>query len=984
MQAGVSDLQTVIESIQTIITAFGSGLDAEDYLKALFDPTTGYAFLDGGLTLSQETIDYFDRLFTVTGQSKTEPSATPEGLTEAGTQAAEEYTTGFEKTVTENPPTTPIEADTEKAEATIAEMVEYINSQNTTIKIHITADGYDLGPMGGAITEDQIRQRYNELIGSGSYTGNVSGLALYNGANLANKTLVGELGPELAVYDDMYHLLGQNGAEFVNLPDDAIVFNHRQTEGIIRGQAGYRGKALVNGNVSGPAYASGTAAAIQKLEEAKAMWQAIADMDVESLLGAASGGGGGNSIKAHIEDLEEWYNLLRQIENLEQKISNIQAERANIDDGHEYLRSLREEQALLEKQVITQEILLNYQQKQLKLQADQINQNKIWSQFLTVGEDGLLQYKKGNEANGGKGALEVLQDLNQMSGKEQQAFMKQIGYSYTDTDGNKLKGEELVAKFYEELQAQIDAYDELYDTVNETEETLEGLETSIRDVDKEILENQMTLETAVYEALVSMREKEIEQLEEQVDLIKEANKAYIDGIQEAIQAERDMYEKNEAVSDREQLQRRLALLKMAGGSASEIADLEAQLDETLKNEYFSRQEESLDAIRDASDKQIERLDNQIRIMEENLAYQKENGILWQKVYDVMAGGEGSILTFISEGNTAFFEASALEQKKMLDEWAKQIGIYKEDQAYKNNTEKGYSIWNEKYRADNPTLSGLTKDQHTKVSDEFASAYAKHIGAGMTEKEATKAAWEDVQQTISNFKSENEKPKEDNSSGDKKSNDSSNKNTTIYKKVNITTSAGNKGGTPYPYSKTVNAGDSFTVYPRVNRGYEFDYMTYNGIRKNSTTIKTTGKVKDIAIVVYYKEKISKTNGEPELHAKTGAYLEKDTIVQAHKGEGIMTAKETDAFFELVENYRKLAKFENPLVSYMNAYGARVGANIAGAHNNDNSNNVTVAPGAVQIAVAQLNDKYDVEELANDVMNRMVVIANKATNRGVNRR
>lgn len=1003
MQAGVSDLQTVIESIQTIITAFGSGLDAEDYLKALFDPTTGYAFLDSGLTLSQETIDYFDRLFTVTGQSKTEPSATPEGLTEAGTQAAEEYTTGFEETITENPPSAPIEADTTQAQEVIKTLIENINNSEAMLKVKtvfsIDSNGNIVSNKGGQFTAAQLAEIWTNIYnGSAEYAGNVSGLALYNGANFANKTLVGELGPELAVYDDMYHLLGQNGAEFVNLPDDAIVFNHRQTEGIIRGQAGYRGKALVNGNVSGPAYASGTSAAIQKLEEAKAMWQAIADMDVESLLGAASGGGGGggNSVKAHIEELEEWYNLLRQIENLEQEISNIRAKRANIDDGHEYLRSLREEQALLEKQVTTQKILLSYQQKQLKLQADQINQNKIWSQFLTVGEDGLLQYKKGNEANGGKGALEVLQDLNQMSGKEQQAFMKQIGYSYTDTDGNKLKGEELVAKFYEELQAQIDAYDELYDTVNETEETLEGLETSIRDVDKEILENQMTLETAVYEALVSMREKEIEQLEEQVDLIKEANKAYIDGIQEAIQAERDMYEKNEAVSDREQLQRRLALLKMAGGSASEIADLEAQLDETLKNEYFSRQEESLDAIRDASDKQIERLDNQIRIMEENLAYQKENGILWQKVYEVMAGGEGSILTFISEGNTAFFEASALEQKKMLDEWAKQIGIYKEDQANKYNTEKGYSIWNEKYRADNPTLSGLTKDQRTKVSDEFASAYAKHIGAGMTEEEATKAAWNDIQQTISNFKSENEKPKEepkkDNSSENKK------KETTKYKKVYITVKAGNLGGTPSPSQSTVEPNKSFTINAGAWTGYEFSHITYNGVEKKSKTITPTGKVQNIEILVYYKNiagKIDKAiqdklNNTPSNQPgySEGGIIDYTGTAMVHgtpsKPEAVLNPKQTEAFMSLVENYRKLAKFENPLVSYMNAYGARVGANIAGAHNNDNSNNVTVAPGAVQIAVAQLNDKYDVEELANDVMNRMVVIANKATNRGVNRR
>ena len=55
-----------------------------------------------------------------------------------------------------------------------------------------------------------------------------------------------------------------------------------------------------------------------------------------------------------------------------------------------------------------------------------------------------------------------------------------------------------------------------------------------------------------------------------------------------------------------------------------------------------------------------------------------------------------------------------------------------------------------------------------------------------------------------------------------------------------------------------------------------------------------------------------------------------------------------------------------------------------NNTTQTSSFTVAPGAVTIQVAQLNDSYDVEELSKDVMNRMVAIASKSTNRGVNRR
>jgi hypothetical protein len=37
---------------------------------------------------------------------------------------------------------------------------------------------------------------------------------------------MGELGPELYVTGGRYYVAGQGGAEFVNLPNDAIVFNH--------------------------------------------------------------------------------------------------------------------------------------------------------------------------------------------------------------------------------------------------------------------------------------------------------------------------------------------------------------------------------------------------------------------------------------------------------------------------------------------------------------------------------------------------------------------------------------------------------------------------------------------------------------------------------------------------------------------------------------------------------------------------------------
>ena len=55
-----------------------------------------------------------------------------------------------------------------------------------------------------------------------------------------------------------------------------------------------------------------------------------------------------------------------------------------------------------------------------------------------------------------------------------------------------------------------------------------------------------------------------------------------------------------------------------------------------------------------------------------------------------------------------------------------------------------------------------------------------------------------------------------------------------------------------------------------------------------------------------------------------------------------------------------------------------------NNNSLNNEINISKGAIQITVGNLNDKYDIEDVSNDIMNRIVSIASKTTNRGVNRR
>lgn len=61
--------------------------------------------------------------------------------------------------------------------------------------------------------------------------------------------LVGELGPETLVRNGKYQTIGENGAEMMNLKRGDIIFNHQQTEALLKhGYVNSRGKSFATGN----------------------------------------------------------------------------------------------------------------------------------------------------------------------------------------------------------------------------------------------------------------------------------------------------------------------------------------------------------------------------------------------------------------------------------------------------------------------------------------------------------------------------------------------------------------------------------------------------------------------------------------------------------------------------------------------------------------------------------------------------------------
>ena len=880
--------------------------------------------------------------------------------------------------------------------------------------------------------------------GTTGATGNVN-LMKY-GAALAKGTLMGELGPELYVQGGQYRVAGANGPEFVDLQSDAIVFNHLQTAKLLNnGHVSSHGspvvsehhavKAYAAGNVNGVALAGGREDAIAAINRAIAIWQGIKNASLADMLGSGGGGGSGNSIQAVTAELIEWYNLTRKIAKVEADINQLTAERENIHkrDGAAYLRNLREETKLLQEQHSYNATLRDYKKAQLDRQAREINENQYWSQFMHVDENGLLQYNFGNETDGGKGTLKDLQDFVEMSGEEQQAFLQKIGYSYTTADGEVLEGTELAEMFLEEAQAQIDNYDALYDSWRELGIELENLEQQVAEIEEEIKNNQIELEQDIYDIIVEVWEKEIEAMEEHAELVREAGEEYVSGLRDAVSAEKDMYDRNQATADREQLQRQLALLRRSGGSASEIANLENQLDDMFKDEYFNNQEQMIEDIAKANDEQNKKLEEQIRIQQESLEYQKEHGLIWQQVYDVMSGTTEEILAFMQGRSTEFFTQSLLGQEEMLTEWAHKVGIYTEERAIQSAGSAGLAqYWDSGAVWNNSAMAGLqnfynsmSQEDQDFVRKQFATAYGTAINNGSTEAEAYQAAVEAVsghlgdRQSASMAQEQEASHTTQGTAADYRYVQGGN----LHLRANASTSSTSYGtyGTGTKVKVLSDEGEWCKVEVNGKTGYMMSkYLAKSGggsgsgsgtssdsgttttYRQQATAKGANGteysgrgvstnslwEAQQIALR-YLKQNIANAGttmvGSPSYSAYAqGGLVDYTGIAMVHgkpsKPEAFLNASQT----KLISDSLKIAG-DGGALDHLRSVIEEIEASIKSFQTtNYNNSSVSIAPGAITIQVAELADSYDIEDISRDIMDRISTIAAKATSRSVNRR
>ena len=209
-------------------------------------------------------------------------------------------------------------------------------------------------------------------------------------------SLVGELGEEVIVdpHTGRWYTVGENGAEFRDIPQGAIVFNHKQTESLLKyGHINSRGTSLVGGTAlaSGTAYASGvTSSRSSATSTTKKKKKTTTKSTKKSSSKSSSKKSSKSSSKTNNDDYTDWIEIA--ISRVERVITNLETKAKNSYQAlSERLKATSDEIPQINKEI-------NVQQKGADRYLKQANSVKLSSDLKKKVREGTIDIKKYDES----------------------------------------------------------------------------------------------------------------------------------------------------------------------------------------------------------------------------------------------------------------------------------------------------------------------------------------------------------------------------------------------------------------------------------------------------------------------------------------------------------------------------------------------------------------------------------------------------------
>ena len=318
---------------------------------------------------------------------------------------------------------------------------------------------------------------------------------------------------------------------------------------------------------------------------------------------------------------DEYYNKLKKIEALEQRINDINEERnalleTSAGNVKKYTDALKKELDLTAEQLeLTQQLQLDRQQ-QLVQGWDRAANGSMWrieGKNLNTGEDELI---------------------NVADYFEYVHWDQESQTVYFDVDRfNALVDDNLKSN----ISAVKDALESVADEYNEYNSKILVLEQKQLEILKESQSAYKSIEESTVEALVWERQKVIDELSSINENINNAQSEIMDSIQKQIDLERQIRDNTKKEDEISDIENQIAFLSRdtSGANQVRLKELNKQLEDLTEEYQDTLIDQELQRIQDDNETAQKQRERQIEILEKSLEYDQQRGIFNKMAYDLI-------------------------------------------------------------------------------------------------------------------------------------------------------------------------------------------------------------------------------------------------------------------------------------------------------------------------------------------------------------
>lgn len=326
--------------------------------------------------------------------------------------------------------------------------------------------------------------------------------------------------------------------------------------------------------------------------------------------------------------LERMYNASRRIDTIDKRLENLKETMENATNSNDIVKAT-EDYINMAKEKVNVLTAMN--------QADQQTLNNMMNDFLNNSSyDALKQFFKQTE-NG----IEI--DMQGIENADANDEIKNAAIEWAEQ------------------------YNEIFDNILDRNDEISEAQKIMEDYYKTALDGYVSLQEKVADILKENAEEEISITEEKYASMKEADDAYLDALESAINKQRELREQANKYEDLATQEKKLALLSRdtSGANQKQVLELQQEV-ETSRTEILDAEIDNfLESMRELYETQQEARDAEIEYL--NALMESTNW--WTKTNELLNSFESAddYKAWLMENDTSFGDMSVEQQEQYLME-----------------------------------------------------------------------------------------------------------------------------------------------------------------------------------------------------------------------------------------------------------------------------------------------------------------------------